>query len=186
MLFTSRPGLTQTFYAVDESLTIDQFPKFFQDAKLNYAENILCGQDDDVMILGMNETNIYSPELYTWGGMKSLVATYSDALKRAGLKQGDFMVSIGSNRARSLAIFLASASIGAIIANFATDIGEKALHDRLDQLRPKIIFAQTEYMYNGKWFNIEAKITSCFETINMKQASRLVIIGSDNNVSCEQ
>lgn len=170
--------------AVDESIPIDQFPQFFEDARLNWAENILCGNDDDLMITSMNETTLDEPEKYTWADMRRLVAEYADALKRAGLREGDFMVSIGSNCARSLAILLASASIGAIIANFATDIGEKALNDRLDQLRPKLIIAETEYSYNGKTNNIEAKITNCYTSIAKQTPCSLIIIGPDSKISC--
>lgn len=80
------------FYAVDESIPIDQFPQFFEDARLNWAENILCGNDDDLMITSMNETTLDEPEKYTWADMRRLVAEYADALKRAGLREGDFMV----------------------------------------------------------------------------------------------
>ncbi|KAF2166766.1 hypothetical protein M409DRAFT_66349 [Zasmidium cellare ATCC 36951] len=176
---------TKIFYAVDERATIDQFPKFFEDARLNFAENILCGEDEDFMIISMNETTLYSPSKYTWWYMRRLVATYADALKRHGVSRGDFLVSIGSNCARSFAILLAAASIGAVIANFATDIGEKALNDRLDQLRPRLIIAETSYSYNGKINNIEDKITRCFQQVSKETASKLVIIGPDKNVSCE-
>ncbi|EME44453.1 hypothetical protein DOTSEDRAFT_172659 [Dothistroma septosporum NZE10] len=170
--------------AIDESIPIDQFPKFFEDAQLNWAENVLCGNDGDLMITSMDETTLDTPEKYTWGKMRALVAEYADALKRAEMREGDYMVSIGSNCARSLAILLASTSIGAIIANFATDIGEKALTDRLDQLQPKLIIAETSYSYNGKTHNISDKITKCHETLTNKHPCSLVIIGPNAKISC--
>ncbi|CAK4011374.1 acetoacetate- ligase [Lecanosticta acicola] len=137
------------FHAVDESLTIDQFPKFFEDAKLNFAENILCGKDEDLMITSMDEATLHRPEKYTWAEMKRLVATYADAMRRVGLGKGDYM----------------------------------ALHDRLDQLRPKLIIAQTTYLYNGKRHAIGRKISKCHEESNAKQACRLVAIGPDDEIS---
>lgn len=97
----------------------------------------------------------------------------------------DHTRAIGSNSARSLAILFASAAIGAVIANFATDIGEKALIDRLDQLRPKLIVAQSEYSYNGKKNNIEEKVTKCFESTRKKSPCKLVIAGPDSKVSSD-
>ena len=79
-------------YAVDESIPIDQFPKFFEEARLNWAENVLCGKDDDLMIRSINETTLDTPDKYSWGEMRQLVAEYANALKRAGLRKGDFMV----------------------------------------------------------------------------------------------
>ncbi|KAI5359709.1 putative acetyl-coenzyme A synthetase domain, ANL domain-containing protein [Septoria linicola] len=82
---------------VDESLRIDQFPKFFEDAKLNFAENILCGKDDDLAIISMDEKTIDKPERYTWRDMRHMTAKYAAALEAIGIGQGDYMVSTGSN-----------------------------------------------------------------------------------------
>ncbi|KAF7194726.1 Acetoacetyl-CoA synthetase [Pseudocercospora fuligena] len=172
-------------YAVDESLRIDQFPMFFEDTRLNYAENALCGarSDDDLAIISINEETLQSPEKYTWKDMKDMTAKYAEAMRASGLSRGDYVVSIGSNSARSLGILLASASIGAVIANFATDIGEKALNDRLDQIQPKLIIAQTTYSYNGKQNDIQEKISKCASAISNKKQCQLVTIGPDKNVS---
>lgn len=51
--------------------------------------------------------------------------------ERAHIMQGDVIVVIGGNCARSVALMLAAAARGAIFASFATDVGEKALDDRL-------------------------------------------------------
>ncbi|USW58249.1 Putative AMP-dependent synthetase/ligase, ANL domain-containing protein [Septoria linicola] len=170
---------------VDESLRIDQFPKFFEDAKLNFAENILCGKDDDLAIISMDEKTVDKPERYTWRDMRYMTAKYAAALEAIAIGQGDYMVSTGSNCARSLGILLAAASVGAVIANFATDIGEKALSDRLDQLRPKLIIAETEYSYNGKSHTIEDKISRCYAQTQNRQACRLVLVGPSSKISCQ-
>ncbi|EME84993.1 uncharacterized protein MYCFIDRAFT_187782 [Pseudocercospora fijiensis CIRAD86] len=168
-----------------ESLRIDQFPKFFEDARLNYAENALCGarSDADLAIISINEETLQSPEKYTWKDMKDMTAKYAEAMMAAGLSLGDYVVSIGSNSARSLGILLAAASIGAVIANFATDIGEQALNDRLDQIQPKLIIAQTTYSYNGKQNSIQEKISKCASAISRKKQCQLVTIGPDEKVS---
>lgn len=59
---------------------------------MNYAENLLCGKDDALAVIEMNETNIHNPRRYTWRAMKQLVARYAGVLKREGLKQGDVVV----------------------------------------------------------------------------------------------
>ncbi|KXT17078.1 hypothetical protein AC579_4365 [Pseudocercospora musae] len=176
---------TKIGHAIDESLRIDQFPQFFQDARLNYAENVLCGarSDDDLAIISINEETLQSPEKYTWKDMKDITAKFAEAMRASGLSQGDNVVSIGSNSATSLGILLAAASIGAVIANFATDIGEKALNDRLDQIEPRLIIAQTTYSYNGKQNDIQEKISKCASAISKKKECQLVTIGPDEKVS---
>lgn len=103
---------------------------------------------------------------------------------------------IGSNCVRSLALLLATAAVGGIFASFATDMGEKvssettalvdaqaksrnqALHDRLSQLHPRVIFAESSYSYNGRLVDISEKITNCTTRDGGLGKSQLVIIGS--------
>ena len=63
--------------AVEDNARIDNFPKFFEDARLNYAENLLCGDDDAVAVIGMNELNLREPKKYTWKDLRQLVARYA-------------------------------------------------------------------------------------------------------------
>lgn len=59
---------------------------------MNYAENLLCGDDDAVAVIEMNEQNLGSPRKYTWKELRQLVAKYAGILHRAGLKQGEVVV----------------------------------------------------------------------------------------------
>ena len=151
--------------AIDDNARIDNFTKFCEDARLNYAENLLCGTDDAVAVIEMNESNLHSPTSYTWRELKKLVTQYQGVLVRAGIQQGDVVVVVGGNTVRSLAFLLAAAAIGAIFASFATDIGEKALLDRVSQLKPKVIVAEMRYWYNGKVNDISSKIAKCTEAV---------------------
>lgn len=79
--------------AIDESIPIDEFPLWFQDARLNYAENIFSGAtDDDLMVTSMDETNIENPERFTWRDMREMTAKYAQAMKSVGIRKGDYMV----------------------------------------------------------------------------------------------
>lgn len=76
-------------YAVDESIPIDQFPQFFADAKLNYAENMLCGDDEKLAVISMSEDNLWAPDKLTWRDLRQLVGTYTCALRSAGPGKAD-------------------------------------------------------------------------------------------------
>ena len=67
-------------------------PSFFAEARLNFAENLLCGKDEAIAVIEMNETNIHNPTRYTWKALRQLVARYAGVLEREGLKQGDVVV----------------------------------------------------------------------------------------------
>ncbi len=113
----------------------------------------------------MNETNLQSPTKYTWKDLRQLVARYTGVLTRCGIQTGDVIVLIGGNNARGLAFLLAAAAKGAIFASFATDIGEKALLDRVGQLKPKVMIAELQYPYNGKVNDISEKIAKCMSAV---------------------
>lgn len=89
---------------------------------------------------------------------------------------------VGSNCTRSLALFLATASIGAIFSSFATDVGEKALTDRLSQINPRIVFAESSYEYNGKAHDISSKITTSAAALGGIPKCLLVVIGPSDRI----
>lgn len=81
-------------YALDESIPIDQFPRFFEDARMNFAENMLCGKDDDLAIISVGEDNLWSPHKYTWKELRKMVAKYADALSGSGLRKGEVVAGM--------------------------------------------------------------------------------------------
>ena len=167
--------------AIEDNARIDHLPHFFPVARINYAENLLCGDDDAVAVIEMNEQNIHSPRKYTWKDLRQLVARYKGVLTRAGVRQGDVVVLIGGNSTRSLALLLAAAAIGAMFASFATDIGEKSLMDRIGQLKPKLMIAELQYRYNGKLNNIRGKIYNCAHMLNDVSPCQLLVVGTESD-----
>lgn len=77
------------FHAVDERIPIDQFPRFFEDVRLNFAENMLCGDDEELAIISMTEHDIWFPQKHTWKELRQLVGEYGNALRSSGLNEGD-------------------------------------------------------------------------------------------------
>ncbi|KAH8704022.1 putative acetyl-CoA synthetase [Talaromyces proteolyticus] len=164
--------------AIDETLSIDSFPQFYKDAKLNLAENILYQRrgGNGTAIRVLNESNFESePEDVSWDQLRDLVRLLADALSSSGLELGDIVVAIGGNNKISLALMLATASLGGIFSSFATDVGEQALLDRLSQLRPRFLFTDAEYTYNGKSHMILPKVHSVWHKLTRSPNAELVI-----------
>ncbi|OQV05519.1 hypothetical protein CLAIMM_10246 [Cladophialophora immunda] len=162
--------------AIDDDARIDEFPEFFQGAKLNFAENILCRNRTGTAIIDMREDNLQNPEKYSWNDLRKLVEQYADALRSSGLKGGETVVLVGSNCVRSLSLQLATGALGGIFASFATDIGEKALCDRLQVLDPRFLFVQAISSYNGKKIDITGKTANAFAKLKAGTCE-LVLIG---------
>lgn len=83
---------------------------------------------------------------------------------------------VGSNCVRSLALQLATGALGGMFASFATDIGEKALIDRLQIVEPRFLFTESVYSYNGKKVDIRGKISRVYDQLQ-RGSCQLVVIG---------
>ena len=50
---------------------------------------MLCGDDDQLAVIDIDEKTLWSPQQYTWEQLRELVAAYASGLCAAGLKKGD-------------------------------------------------------------------------------------------------
>jgi acetoacetyl-CoA synthetase len=77
------------FEAIDDNACIDEFPKFFEGAQINFAENVLGRKRTGTAIINMREDNMWNPEIYSWQDLEELVARYANALRASGLHRGE-------------------------------------------------------------------------------------------------
>ena len=75
------------------------------------------------------------------------------SLREAGVREGDRICAYLPNLPETVIAMLAAASIGALWASCATDIGPRAATDRLSQVAPKILFTADGYFYKGRAFD---------------------------------
>ncbi len=160
--------------AVDESKSIDEIPEFYKGSRLNYAENLLSRTGSDIAVKAMNEQTLNTPEEVSWDQLRDRVRNYADALKSCGYGKGDVMCVIGGSTVKSLALYLAAASHAGIIACFAHDAGERVLLDRVGQLKPKLLFAQPKYHYNGKEHDISARVQKVWDAVEKPEGAQLI------------
>ncbi len=132
--------------------------RFFSDATLNVAENLLSkGRDTDIAIVSILEDGVRS-EL-TWGSLREQVAATTAALKAAGIVKGDRVVAWVPNVSETIIFALGALSIGAIVSTASPDFAPVAVQDRFGQIEPKILLAADSYQYNGKVFESSSKIS---------------------------
>jgi acetoacetyl-CoA synthetase len=131
--------------------------RFFTDATLNVAENLLSkGADTDVAIISILEDGVRSA--ITWGSLRNQVAATTAALKAAGVVKGDRVAAWVPNVPETIIFTLGALSIGAIVSTASPDFAPGAVHDRFGQIEPKILLAADSYQYNGKVFESASKI----------------------------
>jgi acetoacetyl-CoA synthetase len=127
--------------------------EWFPGAKLNYAEHIFRGKnDDDVAILHASEVR---EELgtWTWERLRAETAAIADGLRSLGVGCGDRVVAYMPNIPETVAAFLACASLGATWSSAAPEFGARSVIDRFAQIEPKVMLAIDGYRYGGKEFD---------------------------------
>lgn len=169
----------QPYQAVDESVPIDKLPQFYDGALLNYAENMLSRSGPEIAVKAINEKNLDAPEEVSWDQLREKVRFFADALISSGCGEGDVMCIIGGSTVKSLALYLAAGSVAGIVACFATDAGERVLSERIGQLKPKLLFAEPEYYYNGKKHNIAERVRGVWDSVPRQDGAELISTGTE-------
>lgn len=170
---------SQPSRGIDESIPIDELPEFYEGSRLNYAENLLSCTGSDIAVKALNEQNLDSPEHLSWDDLREQVRYYADALHGSGFRKGDVMCIIGGSSPKSLCLYLACGSLAGIVASFATDAGERVLLDRVGQLKPKFLFAEPNYRYNGKQHDISQRVKGVWDSVEKPDGAQIISTGRD-------
>ncbi len=122
--------------------------RWFEGARLNFADNLLRPEHTAPAIVACDETG-RRREL-SRDELRREVASIAKALENFGVGPGDRVAGFLPNGAETVAAMLATASRGAIWSACSPDFGIDGLLDRLGQIGAKVLFATDGYSYNGK------------------------------------
>ncbi|TDK35058.1 acetoacetate--CoA ligase [Rhizobium deserti] len=122
--------------------------RFFPDATLNFAENLLAqsGPGDAILFRGEDKME----QRWSWDRLREEVSRLQQAFLTLGVTPGDRVAAMMPNMPETVACMLAAASIGAIWSSCSPDFGEQGVLDRFGQIEPKLFIACDGYWYNGK------------------------------------
>ncbi|HEY4212871.1 MAG TPA: acetoacetate--CoA ligase [Steroidobacteraceae bacterium] len=132
--------------------------RFFPDALLNFAENLLRYRDDQPAIVFHNERG-QRREL-SYRTLSAEVARVAAGLKALDVKSGDRVAAFMPNLPQTVIAMLAATSLGAIWSSCSPDFGVQGVLDRFGQIAPKVLFAADGYTYGGKPFDSLGPLTS--------------------------
>jgi len=132
---------------------LSRFPgtKWFDGARLNFAENLLRYRDDHLAFIFQGETQ--KSATMTYAELYDTVARLARSLREIGITPGDRVAAYMPNLMETAIAMLAVTSIGATWASCATDLGPPAALDRLGQIEPKVLFTADGYFYKDKLFD---------------------------------
>ena len=171
----------RTAYEHDDNI---RKARFFPEARLNYAENMLRYQGAEEAIIFTREDGKRSA--WTHDELLAEVSRLQQALRAHGVGKGDRVAGIVPNTPQAIAFMLATASLGAIWSSCSPDFGFAAAMDRLDQIAPKILVCANGYLYNGKNFSSLALGEALFGA--MASVEKIVLfdlLDSTDDVLCD-
>ncbi len=156
-------------------LGADRMPggKWFPDASLNFAENLLAPRaaDGDALVF-WGEDRV--KRRMSNAELKSSVARLAAALANAGIAPGDRVAAFVPNLPESIVAMLATSAHGAIWSSCSPDFGVQGVLDRFGQIEPRVFITVDGYWYNGKPISILDKVAEV--VVHLTSVEQIVII----------
>jgi len=128
----------------------DRMPgaRFFPDARLNFAENLLRHRHGSDALVFRGEDKVR--RRLTAGELYDEVSRMQQALAAAGVEAGDRVAAFMPNMPQTIVAMLAATSLGATFTSCSPDFGVQGVLDRFGQVEPKVLVCCDGYYYNGK------------------------------------
>jgi acetoacetyl-CoA synthetase len=123
-------------------------PRWFDGARLNYAENLLRFRDDRDALVAWNELGFQ--RRLSFAELHREVMRVAAALEAHGIGPGDRVGGFMPNIPETTIAMLATAALGAIWSSCTPDFGVQGVFDRFGQIAPRLLFCADGYRYSGK------------------------------------
>ena len=130
--------------------------RFFPDARLNFAENLLRRRDDTEALVFRGEDKVATR--LSWRDLYDAVARLSRFLATAGVAPGDRVAAMLPNMPETIVALLATTARGGVWSSCSPDFGERGVLDRFGQIDPKVLVVCDGYWYGGKRVSIADKV----------------------------
>ncbi len=124
--------------------------RWFPDAKLSFAENLLARRDVAIALVYRDESG--AGESMSFATLADRVAAIAQHLASLGLRPGDRVAAIAPNRIETVIMMLAVSALGGVFSSCSPDFGATAIVDRFAQIGPRFLLACNAYRYGGKRF----------------------------------
>ena len=146
--------------------------KFFPDARVNFAENLLRRDGDSDAMVFWGEDKV--KRRLSWAEVRASVARLAAALKADGVGPGDRVAAYMPNMPETVIGMLAATSLGAVWSSCSPDFGIQGVLDRFGQIEPTVLIAVEGYYYAGKSLDIRDKVTAV--AAQLPTVKRVVVV----------
>ena len=152
--------------------------RFFPDARLNFAENLLRRSDDSDALVFWGEDKVR--RRMSWRELHEAVSRLAQALECDGVGPGDRVAGWLPNLPETVIAMLAATSLGAVWSTSSPDFGVEGVVDRFGQIEPKVLFAADGYHYNGKAHDCLVRLKEIVE--RLPSVKRVVVVAYTRDV----
>jgi len=141
----------------------DKMPgaKWFPDARLNFAENLLKRGDQGDAFVFWDERGFQRRVSYSQ--LTSDVSRAAQAIAQLGLRPGDRVAAFIPNIPEAGMLALAALSQGIVWSSCSPDFGTSGVLDRFGQIEPKILFVADGYRYAGREHDVLERVAEIAE-----------------------
>ena len=157
--------------------------RWFPDARLNFAANLLRRDDDGAAIFFRGEVDPATGEALertlSHRELGEQVARLAAFLRAEGVGVGDRVAALVPNIPEAVVGMLATAAIGATWSSCSPDFGIEGVHDRFGQIAPKVLLAANGYRYAGRVHEVGATIEELARRIEGLERVVLVPFAGD-------
>ena len=133
--------------------------RWFPDARLNFAENLLAvrGGDDaaDALVFRGEDRD---RRHVTHAELTAMTSRMASAMRSSGLAAGDRIAAYVPNLPEAVVAVLGATSFGAVWSSCSPDFGVRGVLDRFGQIEPRVLITVDGYWYNGKALPITDKV----------------------------
>jgi acetoacetyl-CoA synthetase len=130
--------------------------RWFEGARLNFAENLLRRDDDSPALIFAGEDG--SRRQLSWADLQAEVRGLAAALQADGVGVGDRVAGYLPNLPETIIAMLATTALGAVWSSASPDFGVDGVLDRFGQIEPTVLVAVDGYHYAGKRIDIRDKV----------------------------
>jgi acetoacetyl-CoA synthetase len=152
----------------------DKMPgaRFFPEARLNFAENLLRRDDAGDAMVFWGEDKVR--RRLSWRELNEAVSQLQQAFRAEGVRAGDRVAAYMPNMPETVVAMLAAASLGAVFSSCSPDFGVEGVLDRFGQIAPRILVTVDGYHYNGKAHSLAEKLAGILP--KLPSVKRVVVV----------
>jgi acetoacetyl-CoA synthetase len=137
--------------------------RFFPEARLNFAENLLRRKDDSPAIVFSGEEGVQRS--LTARELRREVGRCAAALRNAGVVSGDRVAAFIPNIPEAVVAALATAALGAVWSSCSPDFGVRGVLDRFGQIEPRVLICADGYFYGGTRHDSLARVAEVLTSL---------------------